>query len=171
MKKISKNEYKKQNKPWITNGIIKSIRNKEKLYSKYLKEKGKVEQEKLHTEFKMRKNMITNIIRKSKRNFYNNYFLEHSKNARKLWVGINNIVNTKPKQNSMPTCIEEKLDNNLISITEPKNIANRFNNYFTSIADKILEERKYPGNKHFSNYLNIANTKSFMVKPTDNLEI
>ena len=71
----------------------------------------------------------------------------------------------------MPTCIEEKLDNNLISITESKNIANRFNNYFTSIADKILEERKYPGNKHFSNYLNIANTKSFMVKPTDNLEI
>ena len=119
------------------------------MYSKYLKEKGKVEQEKLHTELTMRINMITNIIRKIKRNFYNNYFLEHSKNARKLCVGINNIVNTKPKKNTMPACIEEKLDNNLISITEPTNIANIFKDYFTSIADKILEEPKYPGNKHF----------------------
>ena len=116
--------------------------------------------------------MITNLIRKSKKNFYNNYFLEHSKNARKLWSGINGIINVKPKLNTMPTCIEKQINKNKsVSITQPKEIANTFNNYFTSIADKILKNRKYPGNKHFANYLKNENNYTFMMKPTDCLEI
>ena len=39
LKKISRGEYKKRNKSWITNGIIKSIRNKEKLHHNYIKQK------------------------------------------------------------------------------------------------------------------------------------
>ena len=39
IKKLSKNEMKKNSKPWITQGIKKSIKRREKLYSKSIKSK------------------------------------------------------------------------------------------------------------------------------------
>ena len=49
------------------------------------------------------------------------------------------------------------------TITDPKEIANTFNNYYTSIADKILNDRKYEGNKHHTDYLNIALDTTFAI--------
>ena len=42
-------------------------------------------------------------------------------------------------------------------ITDPSKIADTFNNYYTSVADDILQERKYEGNKQHSDYLNMSN--------------
>ena len=53
-------------------------------------------------------------------------------------------------------------------------ISNSFNNYFTTIADKLLTSKKYMDNKHFSDYLQHpkeGRTKSFHIKPTDQIEI
>ena len=57
------------------------------------------------------------------------------------------------------------------TITDPKEIANTFNNYYTSIADKILNDRKYEGNKHHTDYLNNALDTTFAIFECDNKEI
>ena len=49
------------------------------------------------------------------------------------------------------------MDNNNIKtvITNPKDISNVANKYYTNIAGDILKKRKFNGNKHFKQYLKI----------------
>ena len=103
--------------------------------------------------------------------FYNDYFSKNSKNLRKLWAGINEIINTKLKSNFIPSCIETKLNGKLTTITEPKQIADTFNDHYTTIADNILKARKYPGNKPFTHYLKDSNPHTLMSKPNTPKEI
>ena len=172
--KLNNKELKQKNKPWITKPILKLIKIRNRLYNKFIKEKDIDKKEQMHKEFKFLKNTITKEIRSKKKQFYQQYFLENSTNARKLWAGINEIINIKPSKNSVPNCIEEivnKETNETKNITDPVKIADNFNNYFTSIADEILKDRKYAGNKHFSEYLKQPLINSFMIKPTDKTEI
>ena len=50
-------------------------------------------------------------------------------------------------------------------------ICNSFNDYFVNIADTILDNRKYEGKKHYSDYLNDPNPSSFAFKCTDAIEV
>ena len=56
----------------------------------------------------------------------------------KVWAGIKGIINVKGENNSCPTSIE--VDGAIL--TDPKAVSGSFNDYFTSIADSILEKRK-----------------------------
>ena len=57
------------------------------------------------------------------------------------------------------------------TVTAPKEIANNFNIYFTKIADNILSEKKYHGNKHYSVYQTNPIPNSFVFRPCDKMEI
>ena len=58
-----------------------------------------------------------------------------------------------------------------INITEPLAISNSFNEYFSTIADKILEKRKYNGNKSFRDFLANRITENFIFAECDEIEI
>ena len=74
------------------------------------------------------KNDITRLTRSSKKTYYNNYFAKHSGNVKKLWAGVNQIINNKPKSSdSGPTCIEIDIDGNVKRVVDPQEIANQFN--------------------------------------------
>ena len=92
--KLNNKELKQKNKPWITKTILKLIKVRHRLYNKFIKEKDIEKKEQTHKEFKILKNSITKEIRSKKKQFYQQYFLGNSKNARKLWAGINEIINT-----------------------------------------------------------------------------
>ena len=70
IKKISKNEEKRRQKPWITTGIRKSISTKNKFYKYFMKTKD----QKYYLKYKMYRDKINHLIRKSKINHYSNYF-------------------------------------------------------------------------------------------------
>ena len=55
-------------------------------------------------------------------------------------------------------------------ITNPYDIANIFNNYFSSVADAAKENIKY-SHKHFSDYLNTQYNNSILIQPTGSEEI
>ena len=57
------------------------------------------------------------------------------------------------------------------TITEPKQIANTFNKYYASVAEEILQERKYEGNKSYSDYLLNPSEQTIAVYECDNIEI
>ena len=82
------------------------------------------------------------LIRTSKKDYYDRYFMKHKNNLSKTWQGIKQIINMKSKKSDYPSCIIH----DGITITDPTEIANKFNNFYTSIADDILEKRKYNGN-------------------------
>ena len=74
-------------------------------------------------------------MRQNKREQYNGFFQKYRHDARKLRQGINEIINTKTKTKFMPTSIEIEVDKKLITITDEKQIANTFNQHYTTIAE------------------------------------
>ena len=60
-------------KPWITNEILKLIRNKDRTYKMFIKEENKTIKDELCCTYKGQKNEITKLIRKSKKLHYNEY--------------------------------------------------------------------------------------------------
>ena len=69
---------KKQfSKPWITKGIRKSIKIKNKLFHSTNKNK-----------YKLYRNKITTLTRISKNLYYNQYFNNNIKNMKLTWEGI-----------------------------------------------------------------------------------
>ena len=84
-------------KPWISKGILISINRKNKLYNKYIKCKNNELKIGIFNEYKTLKNQINKLIRLGKKTHYANYFKENNNNLRKIWDGIKEIVNIKPR--------------------------------------------------------------------------
>ena len=119
------------------------------------------------TEFKSIRNDITRLTRNNKKNYYDRYFTKHKSNLSKTWQGIKEIINMKGKNSDYPSCII--VDGN--TVTDPTEIANQFNNFYTSIADDILQKRKYPGNKSYKDYLNNPLNISMALYSCDDTEV
>ena len=61
---------------------------------------------------------------------YNEYFFQNIKDGKRIWKGIKQIAKFKPQTSQR---LMKIVDNNL-EITEPKLVANAFNNYFANIG-------------------------------------
>ena len=151
LRKITNKEHKQRYKPWITNEILQSMRRRDTLLKKYIKLKDIERRNIVFSEYKKLRNEILEKTRRSKSHFYRNYFEENNKNLRKIWQGIREIINIKNKASVTPTSL---MTNNK-QTTNPYEISNSFNTYYSNIADNILKERKYEGhpNLSFMNYM------------------
>ena len=167
LRKLTNKEFKQKFKPWITTGIINSIKRKHSIFKKYIQCKDNFRKEALHNEYKALRNRINILIQDSKKQYYTNYFSDNNKNLRKVWEGIKEIINIKSKNCAAPNCII-KGD---VNISVPKDIAENFNSYFSTIASSILNERKYEGNKSFRDFLPDPIQNSFAFDPVDEAEL
>ena len=80
--------------------------------------------------------------------------------------GIKRIISLKDSISTFPSTIIE--DN--ISFTNPKDIADAFNNYFSNGATGIKSSIKYSRNRFFD-FLPQTKINSFFINPTDKTEI
>ena len=167
LKRLTNKEFKRKFKPWITTGILKSISRKNTLFNKYSKSKNEINKQIIFNEYKLLRNQLNELIRISKKTYYERFFAEHNSNIKKVWEGIKELVNTKSKNSNYPTCIE--INKNIS--TDQEAICNSFNDFFTNVADKILSERKYDGNKQFTEYLKNPIPNSFAFEPCDATEV
>ena len=168
LKKLSSNKIKQKlrQKPWITNGITKSIKVRDKHHKKFIKAKNLESKTQHENQFKTYRNRIVQLARLSKTNYYKQYFLSNKKNLKNMWSGIKDIICLKQKNLGSPQCILQ----NKIMITEPTKIAEIFNKYFSSIAASI-EEKIIPTEKSFKEYLTNPNQRSFFLKPSNEKEV
>ena len=90
MKTISDRKAKQFSKPWITKGLRKSIRVKNKFYVSGGRAK-----------YKMYRNKICTLTRISKQQYYTKFFNDNLTNMKKTWEGINSILSRK-SNNSKP---------------------------------------------------------------------
>ena len=157
LKQLSRRELKFETKHWITPAIKVSICFKNRLYKKYLKSKSIY----YHAKFKYYRNKINHLLKISKRQYYNEYFLENRNDSKRIWNGIKQIIHFKPKTNQKVV----KIVKNCTEITDPMTIADSFNNYFanvgTNIANSMPDTQKLP-----SDYLKTPLSKSFYLFPT-----
>ena len=166
LKKLTRREANVQQVPWLTMGILKSISARDLLHKKFLREKNLVKKNSLFSLYKIKRNMITNLIRSSKKNFYQNYFQEHQSNAKKTWEGIRNVLNVSKKDLSSPS----KLTVDDVDIFDPKIISEKFNDFFVNIGNKV--EAKIPQPKSsFMTYLKNRVGNSMFITPVDDIEV
>ena len=165
LKKLSKKERKREQKPWITLGLIKSISKKRSLFKKLKKLKLKNKNaDEIHKLYKYYNDTINKLKIKCKRDYYQTYFNSNASNSKKIWSGINRLLNRgRKKQGTI--FLEE---NGLIS--DPLQVANKFNNYYLNVADKLCEKIPKRNNK-FQDYLKNPNKNKLTLKETTPDEI
>ena len=165
-RKLSRKELRIQAKPWLTEGILNSIKRRDKILRKCIEAKDPARKETLRTEYKILRNRITHIINESKKTHYLHYFAENCNNIKKTWKGIKNIINIKTLVSSQPSSM--LIDNSLK--TNPAEISEGFNAYFSSIAEKLLPKHT-AGTKHFSEYLSDRVDQNFIFECADPVEV
>ena len=110
--------------------------------------KAKNKQQKLikHDSYKKCRNKIIELIRQSKQTYYKHYFEQNKKDSKTIWQGI--ISSRKNKNCGNISAIIA--DDN--TITDPNEIAQNSNNFFTSIGPN-LQKKIPPTKKNFTDYL------------------
>ena len=93
------------------------------------------------------------------------YFQKHAKNSKETWNKINQILNNKKSGSD-----NIYLSKNGIIITYPKQVANQFNNYFVTVAEKLTEKIGQTNNKH-QDYLKNPNEHSMYLTEIEPDEI
>jgi len=120
--------------PWITPGLIQSIKTKNKLYKNWKKSVSKADTKgnfNLYCKYKAHRSKLKHLIKFSKRKYYNEKFADAEGNPKSTWKLINNLRG-KHKVNLKPSFfIDSKI------VQEHRIIANGFNDYFVSIAGKL----------------------------------
>ena len=85
-------------KPWLTKGIMTSVKKKNILYRKFIRARRDEEKTTLYNQLKTYRNTINKLTKISKGKHYQKYFHEHKKNMLKTWNGIKSIININKKK-------------------------------------------------------------------------
>ena len=166
IRKLTKKEMDLKQNPWLTTGILKSIKARDDIHKKFLNAKDPVRRQNLFREFKIKRNLITTLIRSSKSQYYKDFFAEHSNNAKKTWEGIRNIIKVSTKNRSLPSKIRDGTN----FITDQKSMAQKFNEFYVNIGN-MVEEKIPKTNSKFSDFLNNPVPNSIFLSPLDDQEI
>ena len=86
-KTVSRRKAKQMAKPWITKGLLTSIRKENKLYHDGLQD-----------EYKLYRNKLSLLTHLSKRNHYNSFFELNLNNMKANWEGINNLISSSKEK-------------------------------------------------------------------------
>ena len=139
--------------PWITRGIKKSSKRKQKLYNEFLKNKSNQSE----YEYKNYKKLFESIKKRAKRNYFSSLIIKYKNNIKKTWHVIKEAIGKARFNNqtifSKKVLIDEKI------ITNPKIIAEKFNNFFNDIGPKLAQKIEAP-TKTFESYLKKINKSS-----------
>ena len=120
---------KRMMNPWITTGLLNSIRHKNSLYKKM-----KLGLTPL-IEYNIYRNRTNALIKLTKRKYYLNVFSTYKNSTRKLWQTINTLSKgsiSKPKISSL--IHGDKI------ITDPHDISETFNDHFVNIAPSLEKQ-------------------------------
>ena len=148
---------------WITRGLLTSINSKNKLYKKLaqMRVDGNVE---TYNQLKIRFNRFRNILRQSikdaKRLYFQSIFEKFKHDIKKTWSTINEKLQRKKKKTSSNIFYH---DGKILK--DELEIANAFNNYFTSIGPSLAN--KFEQNNNYLKYLNDAPNCRLYFEPVE----
>ena len=130
LKLLSHSEQKRKHKPWITKGLLKSVKHKNKLYKIMLKE-NTPENAQLYKKYRKK---LTRIKELAKKNYYEELVGKNSHDSDLLWKTKNDFVKFKRKSSSTQILTTNGIMNS------PAEISKAFNDHFTSIANSLAAD-------------------------------
>ena len=159
---LTKKQMKWKHKPWISRHIQNLIKEKDHIYSKYIKNKSNF----WYIRYRSLCDIVKSEISSNKRKYFNWYFNSNIHNSKKIWKGINEIINNKSSKDNEEIYLNE--DGNII--TDQKTVANKFNRFYTSVADTLVKKLGNPTTK-FQDYLKNPNKHTIFLNETDPGEV
>lgn len=138
VKKFTQNS-KNRRKSWLTKGLEKACKKKNKLYMEFLKHRTKEKED----NYKKYRNRLTSIVRCQKKMYYEQLFQKYKRNIKATWSVLNKVIKNR-NDRCFPTNIV-KSDN---SVTEDiESMVNEFNDYFVNVGPNLAKEIPLIGGK------------------------
>jgi len=152
---------KLNSKPWITKGLFQSIKTKSKLYKAYLH----LPSDSNHKKYKLYNNKLTNLLKISKKLYYDSKLEKARGNLKMTWKLLNGIMN-KNNKSILPSIF----NHNGKEISDPDTIANKFCDFFTNIGPSLAN--KLPHSEvSFTSFLKNRISESIFLRPVTEDEI
>jgi hypothetical protein len=159
-KKLSKRKTPRNH--WITDGLVKSINRKDKLYRKYRNNPNNENKNK----YSKYRNILNSLLRVAKKNHITNELNIHKNNMKKTWQTLNHILG----RNKAPKPPSHFCDTDGSKISDPIQIATKFNTFFTSIGPSLASKIPPPTNTNFKTKSSSLEHSIFL-SPTNDKEI
>lgn len=156
---------KKAIKPWITEGILKSMETRNRLGR--IARADPANSVALQS-FRSYRNLLNRTIIRTKNAYYSKLVTNSLNDPRRLWQTIKTATNEKSDNEATISVNEIKLENN-ISITNCPAIANTFNKHFCTIGKKLHSKISIP-HTH-TNWVRQDVVSSIFLTPVSELEV
>ena len=124
--------------PFIDKNISKHIMKRSRLRNKFLNSKNDTDRK----AYNAQRNLCVNLIRQAKKQFFGNLKTQDVTDNKTFWKTVKPFLTDKVQTKSKITLIEKKLKHNSTEfseeiITEDKEIADVFNNFFVNIVSDL----------------------------------
>lgn len=128
---------KKTIKPWITTGLLRCIRNRDRMHERLKREPDNMT---LKITYMRYRNFINKLLKNTKRNYYKNMLLKAKNNTKCTWNVIKEIANINTTNSNAKALLGLHQD--------PKISTNLVNNFFVdmgkNLADAITRNQNTP---------------------------
>ena len=155
---VKYNKYRCKEQKWITQGILNSIRFRDKLFHKL---KITPPSSQLYNTLKINldtyKGILKKSIRQAKRTYYHEQFSKFKNDLKSTWRTIKDILGSNKDKRDFPDHF--MIDNT--KVTDNETIAKSFNTFFTEIGPKLADRIEVPAHKNFKDFLRNPSTLDF----------
>lgn len=166
LKNTSTNKISRKNrilKPWITQGILRCIRNRNNMQKKL---KSDPTNEILKITYRRYRNHCNALIKKLKQNYDREQLSKNKKNSRLLWKSIDKITHRKENKSGNL----ELLNSKQTAKTSVDHVNTYFANIGRSLAENILR-RRHAQNKFTENRTDLKHATSMVLLDSDSSEV
>ena len=143
----------------------KICKEKKKLYKSFLINPS----DKNKSLYKKYKNKLNHTIKMAKKMYYEEELVKYKCNTKMLWKTLNEILNKSKNRTKLSKSFFRA--NKTDIITDPKEIATNFNEYFTNVGPNLARNIISNNNKSFNEYLTGNYKSSMFVEPITEYEL
>ena len=111
----------------------------------------------IKTNLKAYNKILRHSIEQAKTIYYQQKLTKYTNDIRNTWKVIKEVTNKTTTKTQLPEFF--KVDGKIL--TEKKDIANKFNNFFTNIGPSLASKISATGNKTYKAFLNTSCTHNF----------
>ena len=152
---------KQRTEPWMTCEILSNIRNRDKLLYSFRKSGDSS----TYKEYCTVRNRVQREIKLAKSSYFSEQIEENQNDPKRLWRQLKNLGYSHKQKDSASVVL--KIDGEMCF--EAKSIADHFNIFFTTVAQKLVEKLPTPTNMYSTLSSVFTNFYSYKIPMGDSL--
>ena len=157
-KQIKPTKYNYKRSPWITDGILISIKYRDSLNIKKKKATGTPRYELLKSNLKAYNKILNKLKKRAKAMYYINTFRNCKNDGKETWKHLNNLLKRKPRSGDD---LPDYINHNGTKVTTVEGILDSFNSHFATIGKEVADSVSPSVNSTYADYLDQPTQSTF----------